>query len=119
VQPEPGAWIPEPGTGVRPGLSSTPAAPWGELRYDPGMPRDAVLYLWLVLSFAVLVTAHVMLAIGLLFRHPRWRGLVSFVVPPLAAYWGYTSGLRGRTLLWAIGLGAYGVAWVATYAAGR
>ena len=82
------------------------------------MTRDAVLYLWIVISFAVLVTAHVTLAFGLAFRQPRWRALVGFVVPPLAPYWGYTSGLRVRTVLWAAGFSAYFIALVTAYAAG-
>ena len=80
------------------------------------MPRDAGLYLWIVVSFAVLVTSHVTLAVGLARRQPRWRGLVSLVFPPVAPYWGYTSGLRVRAILWAAGLGAYVLALLTAYA---
>jgi hypothetical protein len=100
-------------------IRSMAAGHWGPVRARiPTVPRDAALYLWLVLSFAVLVTAHVTLAFGLALRRPRWRGLVSLVVPPLAPYWGYTSGLRLRTLVWAAGLGAYLGALLTAYASG-
>jgi hypothetical protein len=49
--------------------------------------RDGILVFGLVLAFATLVTVHVAIVLGLLWRDPRWRALVAFLVPPLAPYW--------------------------------
>jgi len=46
------------------------------------------------------LVAHVTLVIGLLRRDPWWHGLLAFVIPPLAPYWGYEARLRGRVTLW-------------------
>jgi len=53
------------------------------------------------------LVAHVTLVIGLLRREPWWHGLVAFVVPPLAPYWGYEAKLRGRVTLWVLTLALY------------
>jgi hypothetical protein len=68
---------------------------------------DAVVLIALVVSFAVLVTAHVALAFGLTLARPRWRGPVSFVVPPLAPYWGMEAGMKRRAALWVTALVIY------------
>ena len=62
-----------------------------------------------LISFAVglHLVAHVTLVIALLRRDPWWHGLVAFVVPPLAAYWGYEARLRGRVTLWITTLAIY------------
>jgi hypothetical protein len=64
----------------------------------------------LVTSFALLVTAHVALAVGLCARKPWWHGPVALVVPPLAPYWGYEARMRVRAVLWLVGLSLYVVA---------
>jgi hypothetical protein len=71
------------------------------------LSRDTAVFLWIVISFAVFVTAHVTLAFGLTVRKPAWRGPVSLLLVPMAPYWGYLEGLRARTYLWAFGLGSY------------
>jgi hypothetical protein len=72
------------------------------------MSRDELVAGALVLAFAVVVTAHVTLVVGLAGRAPRWRALVALVVPPLAPYWGW-DGLRRRSLLWMAGAVVYAV----------
>ena len=72
------------------------------------MSRDELVAGALVLAFAVLVTAHVALVVGLAARAPRWRALVALAVPPLAPYWGW-SPLRRRSVLWVASAVAYGV----------
>ena len=67
----------------------------------------------LLTSFALLCTAHVGLTLGLLARTPRWRGLVAFLLPPLAPYWAYESGLRKEAAVWVIAAFVYGVALIA------
>jgi hypothetical protein len=75
--------------------------------------RDFVVFASLTLSFAIFVTSHVALAARLARRErPRWRGLVAFVVPPLAAVWGFRAGLRKNAALWAFSLVVYVVALV-------
>lgn len=70
------------------------------------MSRDEFVAGLLVLAFAVVVTAHVTLVVGLAGRAPRWQALVALVVPPLAPYWGW-SALRRRSVLWLVGAVAY------------
>ena len=72
------------------------------------MSRDELVAGALVLAFAVVVTAHVTLVVGLAGRAPRWRALVALVVPPLAPYWGW-DGLRRRSVLWVAGAVVYAV----------
>ncbi|HEY5241627.1 MAG TPA: hypothetical protein VIJ22_09185 [Polyangiaceae bacterium] len=72
------------------------------------MSRDELVAGALVLAFAVLVTAHVALVVGLAGRAPRWRALVALAVPPLAPYWGWST-LRRRSVLWVASAVAYGV----------
>lgn len=74
------------------------------------MSPPLAVSLTLLLSFSTLAMAHVWLALGLLAAPERkWRGLLILV--PLAAwlapYWGYRSGFRRRTWLWACSLLAY------------
>ena len=71
------------------------------------MSRDELVTAALVLSFAVAVTTHVTLVVGLAARTPRWRALVGLVVPALAPYWGWTEGLKRRSVLWLVAAGAY------------
>jgi hypothetical protein len=68
---------------------------------------DAALFVAITLSFATFVTAHVALALGLTLRAPRWHGPLSFVVPPLAPYWGLQAGFRARAACWVGGVLAY------------
>lgn len=72
------------------------------------MSRDELVAAALVLAFALAVTAHVTLVVGLAGRAPRWRALVALVLPPLAPYWGW-SGLRRRAVLWLGAAAAYAV----------
>lgn len=73
------------------------------------MSRDDLVASALVLSFALLVTAHVALVVGLATRPPRWRALVALFAAPLALYWGYKEGMRGRGAIWIVSAAAYGV----------
>ena len=72
------------------------------------MSRDELVAGALVLAFAIVVTAHVTLVVGLAGRAPRWRALVALLVPPLAPYWGW-DGLRRRSVLWVAGAVVYAV----------
>jgi apolipoprotein N-acyltransferase len=71
------------------------------------MSRDELCAAALVLAFAVVVTAHVLLLAGLARRPPRWRALVALLVPPLAPYWGWRE-QRRRAVTWVAGAVAYG-----------
>ena len=72
------------------------------------MSRDDLVAIALVVAFAVVVTAHVTLVVGLLLQRPRWRALVALVVPPLAPYRGWRA-LRKRSVVWVAGAVAYTV----------
>lgn len=61
---------------------------------------DTVVVVVAVLTFAVLITAHLALVLGLALREPRWHAAVAFVVPPLAPYWGFRENMRVRSIVW-------------------
>jgi hypothetical protein len=61
---------------------------------------DQAVVLTVVLSFAIGLTAHVAIAVGLARRLPRWRGALAFFAPPLAPYWAFRSQMPVRALLW-------------------
>lgn len=60
-----------------------------------------------VLAFALLVTAHLAIVVGLVAKTPRWRGLVALVVAPLAPYWAWREHMRVRAGIWAVGVVLY------------
>jgi len=62
--------------------------------------KDGILVGGLVLAFAVLVTVHVAIVLGLAWRDPRWHALAAFFVPPLAPYWAFRSGMKVRGGIW-------------------
>jgi hypothetical protein len=68
------------------------------------------LFLVLVVAFAALLTAHLTLAVGLVRRAPRWRGLVALLVAPLAPWWGWQAHMRVRGTLWIAAAAAYATA---------
>jgi hypothetical protein len=73
---------------------------------------DLVVTLAVVLSFATLLTAHVMLVAGLVARRPRWRGALALVVVPLAPYWGFRERMKARAVIWTAALVLYAIALV-------
>lgn len=77
--------------------------------------RDEVVAAGLVLAFATLVTAHVMLVAALAAPPRRWHALVALVAAPLAPYWGWQRGLRARAGVWVAAAVAYGaLLWLAS-----
>lgn len=71
--------------------------------------KDAIFFGAIVLTFALAITLHVVLSISVARRTKLWRGLVAFVVPPLAPYWGFTLGMRGRAIAWIVSVVLYAV----------
>jgi hypothetical protein len=66
-----------------------------------------VLAVLVALSLLVFAGAHVSL-LGFLVAHaPRLRALVALLVPPLAPYWGWQSGLKMRVYVWTTALALY------------
>jgi hypothetical protein len=61
---------------------------------------DLVLSCVVIVSFAMLLTAHVVIAASLLARPPRWRALVALLLPPLAPYYALRERQRGRGATW-------------------
>jgi hypothetical protein len=74
---------------------------------------DVTILATLLVAFGLLVTTHLALAVALLLRSPWWRGLVALLVPPLAPYWSYESGLKIGAALWLLALFLYAVALIA------
>lgn len=66
-----------------------------------------------VLAFALLVTAHLAIVVGLVAKTPRWRALVALVLAPLAPYWAWREHMRVRAGIWALGLVLYVVSLIA------
>lgn len=63
----------------------------------------------LLLCFACLLTVHLAIAVGLLGRLPRWRGLVSLLPPlaPFTVYWALKESMYIRVALWGVSLAGY------------
>jgi hypothetical protein len=79
--------------------------------------KDIVILAALILGFATLITAHVVIASRLALRErPRWRGLVALVVPPLAVLWAFRAGWRRTAAVWIGAVLVYVVALVAAQA---
>jgi len=64
----------------------------------------------LLVAFALMVTAHVAITIGLARRAPRWRAPVAFLVLPLAPYWAWRGQMKVRAGIWAGALVLYAMA---------
>jgi hypothetical protein len=78
------------------------------LSYDANsLGRDVFVLATIVVSFAVWVTAHCALAAGLALRTPRARGLLAFLVPPLAPYFGLREKMAARGITWIIAAVVY------------
>ena len=58
-------------------------------------------------SLGLLCATHVALSFSLARRGPWHRGLVAFLVPPLAPFWGYHGKLHGRSLVWIVALAVH------------
>ena len=70
--------------------------------------KDIVVLSALVLSFATLLTTHVIVAFRLAWRRkPRYRGLIALVVPPMAPVWAYEAGWRRLFWLWVGSVAVY------------
>ncbi|HYP74337.1 MAG TPA: hypothetical protein VER12_00190 [Polyangiaceae bacterium] len=67
-------------------------------------PVDLALLFGLAASLGLLLASHVALSVGLGVLGPWYRGLIAFVVPPLAPFWGYHGKLHARSLLWIVAL---------------
>jgi hypothetical protein len=65
---------------------------------------DLALMFGLAASFGLLLASHVALSVGLARAGPWQRGVVAFLVPPLAPFWGYSGKLHARSLLWIVSL---------------
>jgi len=74
--------------------------------------KDMILVGAVVLAFALLVTAHLAIIVGLVAKTPRWRALAALVFAPLAPYWAWREHMRVRAGLWAAGLVIYVIALV-------
>ena len=74
--------------------------------------KDIVVVAGLVVSLAVLMTAHIAITYGLVWRTPRWRAAVALFVVPLAPYWAWQEHMRVRAGIWGAALLVYVIATV-------
>lgn len=72
--------------------------------------NDVTVLAVIVLSFALLATAHVTIVVGLARRSPRWRALAALVLLPLAPYWALRARMRVRGVAWLFAFVAYVIA---------
>ena len=80
------------------------------------MRSDLAITIALSAVAALWFTFHVALAVGLIRRHPRWLGLLAFVVAPLAPVFGFGARLRIRSVAWVVLAIAYAVLRARAYA---
>ena len=66
------------------------------------------------LLLGAFVTTHVALSAAVAQATPRWRGVLAFVVPPLAPYWGWQANRRRLAALWIALFASYAIALVMT-----
>ncbi len=75
--------------------------------------RDAAILGCLLVSFATLVTAHVVIVVRLGAREPRYRAPLALLVPPLAPYWAATNKWRRSEWCWLAAVLLYALSRVA------
>lgn len=75
--------------------------------------RDPIVVVVAIVSCALVLIAHASIVAALAMRHPRWRALAAFVVPPLAPYWAMREKLRGRAITWIASAVVYVIARIA------
>ena len=73
---------------------------------------ELAIMLTLVSSFAILCSTHLVLALALSRKKPRWKGPLALLVPPLAPYWGYGARMRVLAVLWVAAFSIYVLALV-------
>jgi hypothetical protein len=61
----------------------------------------------LAVALAVFLGAHVSLVAGLGRRRSWGAALSALFVAPLAPWWGWSGGMRRRTIAWLVALGVY------------
>jgi hypothetical protein len=74
--------------------------------------RDAALTIGLAVAFATLLAAHVATLFGLARNRYIGATLVGLVLPPVAPFWAFIRGMRGRAILWIASAALYVVALV-------
>ena len=72
--------------------------------------KDFVVLGLVIVSFAILVTTHVTILVGLARRVPRANALLAFVVFPLAPFLAFKERMRVRGVVWILGAVLYIVA---------
>jgi hypothetical protein len=71
--------------------------------------RDVAALTALLVAFALLVTIHVTLAVGLARRRSRRDALVALALPPLAPWWGWKEGMTLRSATWILAAAVYAI----------
>jgi hypothetical protein len=72
--------------------------------------RETVALVILLLAFATWFTVHVAIAVRLVAAgSPRYRGLVAFLLPPLAPWWAWERNWRASTSVWILAVVVYAI----------
>lgn len=74
--------------------------------------HDTALTIALIVTFAVLVTTHVINVFGIARRRHFAAALGSLVIPPLAPYFAFTQGMPVRAVAWLVSAALYAVAFL-------
>jgi hypothetical protein len=72
--------------------------------------RDAITTAVLLVSFATLVTLHVVIAWKLARTKTPWRAAIGFVLPPLAPVYAFREGFRRLAATWVAVVALYATA---------
>jgi hypothetical protein len=71
---------------------------------------DIAIFGSIVVTFAVLLTAHLCIVVGLFLRQEKWRSIAALFLLPLAPYWALRDRMYVRGAAWLIAAITYSVA---------
>lgn len=74
--------------------------------------NDIVIVAAVIVGFALLVTVHVTITVGLFRRTTKGRALLGFLVAPLAPVFAWQERMRVRAVLWVVAFVLYLVAFL-------
>ena len=74
--------------------------------------KDIVVFGALILGFALLITVHITIAVGLFRLSTVVRALVAFFAVPAAPVLAWQEHMRARAIMWGFAVLLYGCAWI-------
>lgn len=71
---------------------------------------DVAVFAAVVVTFAILLTTHLCIVVGLFRRREKWRSIAALFFLPLAPYWAIRDRMYVRGAAWLIAAVTYAVA---------